>query len=363
MAKVIEITNPLTGQPQQVIQSDYTAQQIDDAVAAVQPFLPGGPGLPVNQGGTGASTPQQALANLGASPNKQLLRNRYFIGGGSQKGAGYFPINQKGQLTYEYTTKNISIDGWAFWGVPATMQVTDAGLIVGKKQDGNNNYVIWEQVSDENILEGSQLTASVLLDNNELYTVTVAAGWKYSGDANLAVTYYRNEGIIIRTTADNHISVRFYWGGAVALGSTSLYKVVGLEYGDKQTIAYKDASGNWQPTCVPLFGEELSRCQRCLYIPALSTFSTFYYASVNSASGDIFFPVILPVPMRATPVVTVINATLYVGTEQKTVTASAITCYALRGNQALCRANGVAAGASARTGIVEIGGLQLSAEL
>lgn len=35
MAKVIEITNPLTGQPQSVIQSDYTAQQIDDAVGAV----------------------------------------------------------------------------------------------------------------------------------------------------------------------------------------------------------------------------------------------------------------------------------------------------------------------------------------
>ena len=35
MAKVIEITNPLTGQPQSVIQSDYTAQQIDDAVQKI----------------------------------------------------------------------------------------------------------------------------------------------------------------------------------------------------------------------------------------------------------------------------------------------------------------------------------------
>lgn len=35
MAQIITITNPLTGQPQQVIQSDYTAQQIDDAISAI----------------------------------------------------------------------------------------------------------------------------------------------------------------------------------------------------------------------------------------------------------------------------------------------------------------------------------------
>lgn len=35
MAQIIEITNPLTGLPQQVIQSDYTAQEIDDAVERI----------------------------------------------------------------------------------------------------------------------------------------------------------------------------------------------------------------------------------------------------------------------------------------------------------------------------------------
>lgn len=357
-ARVDALTTP----PDDYYTSKYSGEEIDAGIEKTG-SLPESWPLPIASGGTGADTAQLALANLGGRPNRKLLRNGYFIGGGSQKGNGCLPINQKAQLTYEYTTKNISIDGWAFWGVPATMQLTDDGLIVGKKSDGGNGYVIWEQIVDENIPEGSQLTASALLDNNELITLTLDPGWTYAGDATLKSVSYRNEALWIRTTSDNHIAVRFYWGGAIALGRTSLYKVVGLEYGDKQTIAYKDANGNWKPTEVALFGEELSRCQRCLYIPALSTFSTFYYASVNSASGDIFFPVILPVPMRATPAVTVINATLYVGTEQKTVTASAITCYALRGNQALCRANGVAVGASARTGIVEIGGLQLSAEL
>ena len=39
MAKIVTITNPLTGQPAQVDQLDHTAQQIDDAIARA---LPGG---------------------------------------------------------------------------------------------------------------------------------------------------------------------------------------------------------------------------------------------------------------------------------------------------------------------------------
>ena len=337
--------------------AEYWAKQAETAA---------GGGVMTFNGRTGAVVPQNGDYDphmVRARPRRNLLRNAFFVGGGSQKGAGNFPVNQKGQTEYAFTTKNIAIDSWALWGVPSTMTLTNDGVIVGKKGEGENNYVIWEQIVDEDIPEGAQLTASALLDNNELITLTIDPGWTYAGDATLKSISYRNETLWIRTTADNHIAVRFYWGSAVALGSTSLYKAAGLEYGDAQTVAYKDNKGQWQPMEKPDYGAELARCQRCLYIPALSTFSTFYYASVNSASGDIFFPVILPVPMRATPAVTAINATLYVGAEQKTVTASAITCYALRGNQALCRVNGVAAGASARTGIVEIGGLQLSSEL
>lgn len=357
-ARVDALTTP----PDDYYTSKYSGEEIDAGIEKTG-SLPESWPLPIASGGTGADTAQLALANLGGRPNRNLLRNAFFIGGGSQKGNGFFPVNQKGQSEYAYQSKNIAIDGWAFWGVPSIMRLTETGLLVGKKPDGGNGYVIWEQTIDENILEGTQLTASALLDNNELITLTLDPGWTYAGDATLKSVSYRNEALWIGTTADNHIAVRFYWGGAIALGSTSIYKVAGLEYGDKQTIAYKDANGNWQPTYVPEFGAELARCQRQLYIPATGTASTFYSAVVNPTSGDIFFPVILPVPMRAAPAITVAQATLYVGNEQKAVTPSAVTCYGLRGNQTMCRANGVAAGVSAKTGIVEIGGLQLSAEL
>lgn len=41
---------------------------------------------------------------------KNLLRNWYFVGGGSQQGAGIFPINSRGNTTYTGSTS--TIDGW-----------------------------------------------------------------------------------------------------------------------------------------------------------------------------------------------------------------------------------------------------------
>ena len=42
------------------------------------------------------STKQQALRNIGGRPNRNLLDNWYFVGGGSQQGGELLPINQQG---------------------------------------------------------------------------------------------------------------------------------------------------------------------------------------------------------------------------------------------------------------------------
>ena len=216
-------------------------------------------------GRTGAVVPQDGDYDphmVRARPNRKLLRNGYFIGGGSQKGNGYLPINQKNLTAYSYQSKSMSIDGWFFWGVPSTMQLTDEGLVIGKKGAGGNGYVIFEQTVDENVKEGEQLTASVLLDENELITLTLDPGWTYAGEATLKSVSYRNEALWIRTTEENQIAVRIYWGGAIDLGKTSLYKIIGLEYGDRQTIVHKDKNGQWVPTEVADYDMELFRCRR-----------------------------------------------------------------------------------------------------
>ena len=350
MAKIIEITNPLTGQPQPAIQSDYTAQQIDDAVAAVQPFLPGGPGLPVNQGGTGANNPQAALVNLGARPSRNFADNSRF--------SNNQVVNQRGQTTYTNGSISASIDRWKLLG---TMTLEENGLSIQKTQSAPEFFV--QAISDEvlSALRGQTVTLSAVYNDGDRKIagstfVVPAQGDIDSPEASIGDVLFD----LYKSSGDANARIRFF----SASPSTSLtLEAVELVIGNHQTVVYTDSNGYLQFIDNPNYWETLAQCQRQLYIPATGTASTYYSAVINPTSGDIFFPVILPVPMRATPVVTVINATLYVGTEQKTVTASAITCYALCGNQALCRANGVAAGASARTGIVEIGGLQLSAEL
>ena len=96
-----------------------TATAAFDGTQNVTPGVTGV--LPITNGGTGANTPQQALANLGAGVNPNLLDNAIFVGGGSQQGGGQLPINQQGQTSYN-STGNI-IDRWTGSLTNATFSV------------------------------------------------------------------------------------------------------------------------------------------------------------------------------------------------------------------------------------------------
>lgn len=54
---------------------------------------------------------QKALRNIGGRPNRNLLDNWYFVGGGSQQGGGQFPINQRGETSYSTSYGSILIAG------------------------------------------------------------------------------------------------------------------------------------------------------------------------------------------------------------------------------------------------------------
>lgn len=62
----------------------------------------------------------RARANIKNS-NPNLLRNWYFVGGGSQLGADIFPINQRGLTTYAST--GFTVDGWALSNSNAQLSV------------------------------------------------------------------------------------------------------------------------------------------------------------------------------------------------------------------------------------------------
>lgn len=288
MAKIIEITNPLTGHPQQAIQSDYTAQQIDDAVAAVQTILPSGPGLPVNQGGTGANTPQLALANLGARPNRNWMPNAYLMGGGTP---GKLPINQAGLLSGN-TDWEYMFDCWKQFG--GNWSLTEDGLSMSLKDE----QAYWSALNcsyvDVNQLIGKQFTLSFYVDN-DIYsdTQTLAAGTigfnGFPGSDRCEVTIDQGQ---------NSLVVQYYGSP-----TSRVIHAAKLEEGDHQTLGWKDNAGTVHLFEVPPYLSTLLECQQ-YFFPLRGGIANISGVT-NFGSGE--NTVTTPVPMAKTPVLQFYN--------------------------------------------------------
>lgn len=71
--------------------------------------------------------------------HENLLANWYFVGGGSQLGAGIFPINQRGQTSY--TGNNYTIDRWKTTSANATLTVS-SNCITLTAASGGNSFIV-----------------------------------------------------------------------------------------------------------------------------------------------------------------------------------------------------------------------------
>ena len=164
---------------------------------------------------------QKALFNIGGRPNRNLLDNWYFVGGGSQKGYGYFPINQNGKTNY--TTQQeipLTIDRWfADWNI--SLDVTDAGLVISG--GGIFQYLENDVI---NCIQNKQITLSAFFQDGSLVTVTGNSSESFEKDGISYLLQYGN----------GYNAVRII-GNAIAAK---------LEVGTKQTLAYQDSSGAWQ---------------------------------------------------------------------------------------------------------------------
>ena len=225
-------------------------ENIDNIVSGV---IPGGSitndmlqgPVSVDKGGTGATTPQGALANLGAGVRPNLLDNAIFIGGGSQQGGGQLPVNQRGQTTGTIDWGYL-IDRWKQFG--ADWQLTPNGVKFSPKSEATY-WSVLELLENGNALSGKTLCASVLVD-----------GALFSGNGILPFS--------IPTFALERVDVTLS-------GSTLTYQYYGskiertiqaakLELGSTQTLAYQDDTGAWQllPQPESDYATQLARCQR-----------------------------------------------------------------------------------------------------
>lgn len=209
----------------------------------------------------GATTPQGALAVLGAGVRPNELDNAYFVGGGT--GWGVFPVNQRG-ASGTISTPGYFIDRWKL--VSGTVQITAAGLVL------NGTMV---QILPASI--GSVYTATAL-------TTTGLATCQYD-DAS-------------RTFA--------------ITGTGQTFMFAKLERGAGQTAAYQDADDVWNMLPQPEndYATQLAKCQR--HQLELISKNDPQYACVGNGIGrtsgisGIECPIFIPTPitLRTRPVVT-----------------------------------------------------------
>ena len=294
MAHQTEIV--INGVTTAVTEFDHTAQEIDDGIDNLHNLT------------GGATTPQGALANLGAGVRPNLLDNAIFIDGGSQQGGGQLPVNQRGQTSY--TAEGYTVDRWRMVGSAAKITVQGDGIYYEKTADATS-YGIWQEKFPLGNLEGKELTVSVLVDD-VCYSDTIAAGWTYSNGTTLKYFYINNGSkqmmISVICDADNILIFRFYYGGSVAAATTGfLLQAAKLEEGSTQTLAYQDEDGTWQRLPQPEsdYVTQLAKCQRYYWDSGVESYGGC--SGIASGKRVLSCNVQFPITMRAVPSIKIYN--------------------------------------------------------
>lgn len=260
------------GMTYNVTEFDHTAQEIDDAVS--------------NLGG--ASTPQGAIAALGAGVRPKLNDNPFFL------------VNQRGQRSY--TVNGYTVDRWKMWSNTATLNVLDDGVKITLNQSPSNDLRLLHQIIENpQDLVGKTVTAAFWI------TSVSGPGFRCGFRANSGTISYKYADI---TTPGLYTVTFEVPSGCTELLLSSLARAgtpsgqsitisaATAEIGNTQTLAYQDDSGAWQllERPDPL---ELVKCKRYLYIiPA-------YYSLPASVDGSSRIQAVLQTPakMRIKPTV------------------------------------------------------------
>ena len=237
---------------------NYLMQQVNAAQQAATEIGEAFAGL-ADTSLSNLDTPQEALYNLGAGVKPNLLKNAYFVGGGSQQGGEQFPINQQGQTIYN-SSGNI-FDGW---------KIVGSGLSVSLEPDGislvwSASGVLWQTFNNLSYFSGKTVTMSALVSqvnigttNNIILRCRVNGSWG-SGTTGIKIT---QSGLATFTfTLPESIQSLSFEIGADS-GSCKCYAAK-LEEGTEQTLAYQDEGGTWQllPQPDSDYTTQLLKCQ------------------------------------------------------------------------------------------------------
>lgn len=245
------------------------------------------------------SNRQRALRNIGGRPNRNLLDNWYFMGGGSQQGGGQFPINQRGETSYTAAGSQPIFDRWKSNNATVFLNADDI-TVTGNYNYGNMTQLIenWDSFA------GKTVTLSALITGGD------GVGSGAYIDILDGVTEYvmpiASVGLIYETVTlpDNITKLELGIVSSNVTGKTLSCKATKLELGSTQTLAYQDESGNWQLFETPDYAEELAKCKRYYCKSAIDVNQPFG-GDISFAQGTEWLncAVKFPVEMRIIPTI------------------------------------------------------------
>lgn len=217
------------------------------------------------------STPQQALANLGAGVRPNELDNPYFAGGGT--GWGVFPVNQKGGLTYG---AGQAFDRWGING--GTLTLSEEGI------SWTTPNVVSQRFSTLNLADGVRRTFSYVDENNHGFSVILTAGYTRVGDYQ--VTHAGTSTFYIKSDILSPAKISY----------------MKLEKGENQTLFFENGDGTVTllPQADMNYSTQLRKCQE-----EFVSFENLYGYGFSYSSEQAAVCVDLPERMRILPAINV----------------------------------------------------------
>lgn len=254
------------------------------------------------QGPKGATGATGATGPRGPGSNPNLLVNWYFSA----------PINQRGQTTY-IGNEIYTVDRWRVYNSSSTgkVQVTASGVTVSNSS-GTSEVQFYQDLDTDASKLSANMTLSAMVDDH-LITVTFSMPpYGYSCSKNTD----DNNGFISFRNAFGRLTVMF----GVKNGASKTIQAIKLEFGDQQTLAHQDASGNWvlnDPP--PNKALELAKCQRYYQRYGPDSGVCAIFTAISNTNNTVYIPT--PVTMRANPAVSIkgtCNIYLHDGTVEST---------------------------------------------
>ena len=305
MAKIVTITNPLTGQPAQVDQLDHTAQQIDDGLNIARGVS--NPNLldnwyfgnPIDQRQGHIVNPNttyysdNTLTTSAGTTSAYVTAYRYATGTANGVNYASFKLTDSDTApTYYaapenvvrgYTGAGYGIDMWA--SNRASVLITDDGVTIIGDSNG-----ICQKIDNYKALSGQLVTISILAKSRS----GVLVGSLISGSFRHNFT---SDGLLLSETITlpELTAPLECWMYMEGVGESTL-KAAKLELGTEQTLAHQDADGNWQLNEIPDYGEQLRRCMRYFQVVTNGTLVGSLY---TSQAGRLYYK--FPVTMRDNP--------------------------------------------------------------